>query len=110
MFDEETHFRLMRLLETHPQMSQREVARELGVSLGKANYCLKALMERGWVKATNFSNSRNKVAYLYLLTPRGLEQKARLTVRFLRIKMAEYARLREEIEQMRLETERYSQG
>jgi len=93
----------MRLLETHSEMSQRDLARELGISLGKVNYCLKALIEKGWVKATNFTNSHNKAAYMYLLTPYGIEQKAILTAKFLRVKMREYEALRVEIEQMRRE-------
>ena len=93
----------MRLVEARPELSQRELARELGVSLGKANYCLQALAAKGWLKAVNFRNSRRKVAYAYLLTPRGVEQKAVLTVKFLRAKMREYENLRLEIEQMRRE-------
>lgn len=84
-------------------MSQRDIARELGVSLGKVNYCLRALIGKGWIKATNFTNSQNKAAYMYLLTPRGIEQKATLTVRFLQLKMREYEALRAEIKQMRRE-------
>jgi EPS-associated MarR family transcriptional regulator len=95
----------MRLLEAHPDISQRDAARELGVSLGKVNYCLRALVGKGWIKATNFKNSNNKAAYLYLLTPRGIDQKARLTVEYLRIKVHEYERLRAEIEQIRKEAE-----
>lgn len=102
---DETHYKLMRLIEANPEMSQREVARELGISLGKVNYCLRALVQRGLVKASNFRNSQNKAAYMYFLTPRGLEEKARLTVRFLKIKMREYEKLRVEIEQMRKETQ-----
>jgi len=102
---EETHYKLMRLIQANPELSQREVARELGVSLGKVNYCLRALVRRGWIKAANFKNSRNKAAYMYLLTPRGIEQKASLTVRFLKIKMNEYERLKVEIEQIRREAE-----
>ncbi len=104
MGSEETRYRLLRLIEENPEMSQRDAARALGVSLGKVNYCLQALMKRGWIKASNFKNSNNKAAYMYLLTPRGLEEKARLTVRFLAVKMREYEQLREEIEQMRRET------
>jgi EPS-associated MarR family transcriptional regulator len=96
-------FQMMRLLESNPEMSQRDVAREMGISLGRVNYCLKALVNKGWIKATRFKNSQNKAAYMYLLTPRGIEGKARLTLRFLSIKMREYERLREEIEQIRLE-------
>ena len=88
-------------------MSQRDVARELGISLGTVNYCLKSLMERGWIKASNFKNSRNKVAYMYLLTPRGIEAKAGVTVRFLQRKMREYEALRDEIERIREEASQY---
>jgi EPS-associated MarR family transcriptional regulator len=104
MAAEEIHYKLMRMVQANPQISQREAARELGVSLGKVNYCLRALVRRGWVKATNFKNSQNKAAYMYLLTPRGLEQKASLTVRFLSVKLREYEALRVEIEQMRQES------
>src|SRR3989338_6679821 len=97
--DDDTHYRLLRLLEANPELSQRDLARELGTSLGKINYCLNALIEKGWVKAQNFRNSRNKLAYAYLLTPQGIEQKAKLTVRFLRRKIAEYNTLETEIEQ-----------
>jgi EPS-associated MarR family transcriptional regulator len=103
---EEAHYKLMRLLEANPGMSQRELAQRLGISLGKVNYCLQAVVSKGWIKATNFKNSRNKAAYSYLLTPRGLEMKARLTARFLSIKMREYEVLRAEIAEMQRETER----
>jgi len=102
---EEIHYKLMRLLQANPGMSQREAARELGISLGKVNYCLRALVAKGWVKASNFKNSRNKAAYMYLLTPRGLEQKASLTVRFLKVKLREYEVLQQEIEQMKREAQ-----
>ena len=102
----DVHYKLMRLLESNPEMSQRDIARVLGVSLGKANYCLRALIEKGWIKATNFTNSQNKAAYMYLLTPRGIEQKARLTVQFLQVRMREYEALRSEIRQMRREAGR----
>lgn len=100
----DVHYKLMRLLEAQPELSQRDIARELGISLGKANYCLQALIRRGLVKANNFTNSQNKAAYMYLLTPRGIERKASLAVRFLREKMREYEALRVEIEQMSRET------
>jgi EPS-associated MarR family transcriptional regulator len=103
MLSDEMRLKLMRLVEANPRASQRQVAREFGISLGKVNYCLQALVHRGWVKAGRFRTSRNKVAYRYLLTPRGIEAKARLTVRFLRIKMREYEALRGEIELLRRE-------
>jgi EPS-associated MarR family transcriptional regulator len=106
MLTEEVRYKLLKLLEPNPQLSQREVARELGISLGKVNYCLKALVDRGWIKAANFKNSKNKSAYMYLLTPRGFEEKARVTARFLQSRVQEYEALRAEIEQLRSEAER----
>lgn len=103
MLTEEVRYKLLKLLGPNPHLSQREVARELGISVGKVNYCLKALVERGLIKATNFKNARNKAAYMYLLTPRGIEEKARVTARFLRAKVREYEALRGEIEQIRSE-------
>lgn len=109
MMTDEMRYKLIRLLDANPAMSQRDVARELGISLGKANFCLQALMQKGWIKATNFKNSRNKAAYMYLLTPRGLEGKASLTLRYLQSKMREYEALRVEIEEMRREAERHGE-
>jgi len=103
LLSDEMRLKLMRLFETNPRASQRDVAREFGISLGKVNYCLQALVQKGWIKATRFKNSRNKAAYRYLLTPRGLEEKAALTVRFLQLKMREVETLRGEIEQLRRE-------
>src|SRR5690606_745075 len=101
MLTDEVRYRLMRLLADNPGMSQRDLARELGMSLGKVNYCLRGLMLKGWIKASNFKNSRRKSAYLYLLTPRGLEQKANLAMYFLQLKLREYEALRVEIDRMR---------
>ena len=99
--DNETHLHLLRLLQRQPNLSQRQLAQTLGISLGKTNYCLRALIEKGWVKTDNFTRSRNKAAYLYLLTPRGLSGKARLTLRFLRRKEAEHEALMQEIADLR---------
>jgi EPS-associated MarR family transcriptional regulator len=110
MLSEEVRYKLLRLLEPNPSLSQREVARELGISLGKVNYCLRALMDRGLIKVANFKNSKNKSAYKYLLTPRGLEEKARVTRLFLRMRMEEYEALRQEIEQIRHEAERQARS
>lgn len=109
MLDTATRYRLLKLLEARPEVSQRELARELGVSLGKVNYCLRALVDKGWVKARNFRNSRNKLAYLYVLTPRGVAEKARLTVEYLKIKLAEAEALEEEIATLRAEAARLQQ-
>ena len=101
--DQNTNLKLLRYLEDHPQVSQRELAEHLGVSLGKANYCLKALIEKGQVKARNFKNNDNKRSYLYLLTPSGVEAKARITVSFLHRKIREFEDLETEIEQLQRE-------
>ena len=100
---EDTHYKVLKIIESNPEITQRALANELGVSLGKANYCLKSLMEKGWVKANNFKNSNNKLAYAYLLTPQGIEQKGLITVQFLKRKMAEYEDLRHEIEELQKE-------
>ena len=93
----------MRLLEAHPEISQRDLARQLGVSLGRVNFCLQALMEKGLVKANNFKNSNNKKAYMYFLTRRGITEKARATTRFLERKLAEYEALQRELETLQRE-------
>ena len=103
---EEQHFRILRELERDPQVSQRRLAEELGVSVGKVNYCLKALIDRGLVKANNFRNSKNKRAYLYVLTAKGITEKSRNTLRFLQRKTAEYEALRREIDRLRREAKR----
>ena len=103
---DELHLKLLRLLESNPGLSQRQLARALGISLGSTNYALRALLERGWVKARNFTRSDNKRAYLYQLTPRGIAEKTRLAARFLRYKRAEYEALWREIEELRAEVER----
>jgi EPS-associated MarR family transcriptional regulator len=95
---------VMRLLDARPEVSQREVASSLGMSLGKANYCLRALVAKGFVKAQNYRNSTNKLAYFYLLTPSGIAAKTQLTREFLAIKMKEYEQLRVEIEQLKHES------
>ena len=105
MFDDTTSYGLLKTLEDNPGLSQRDLAKRLGVSLGKINFCLNALIEKGCLKVNNFRNSDNKLAYAYLLTPQGVEQKARMTVEFLQIKMHEYERLRTEIEELKLEAE-----
>jgi len=105
MFYDTTSYTLLKTLENNPGLSQRDLAKRLGVSLGKVNFCLKALIEKGCLKVNNFRNSGNKLAYAYLLTPQGVEQKARMTVEFLQIKMYEYERLRAEIDELKLEAE-----
>jgi len=101
--DDEIQYKLLRALQENPDVTQRELASILGVSLGKANYCLRALMGRGWVKMENFRRNPNKMGYVYLLTPCGIEEKARITVRFLRHKLHEFDVLKAELERLQLE-------
>jgi EPS-associated MarR family transcriptional regulator len=98
---EDTYFRVLRILQSSPDLTQREIAQLLGVSTSGLNYCLNALIDKGWVKVHNFSESKNKFGYVYLLTPSGIAEKAALTGRFLQRKLLEYEALRAEIETLR---------
>jgi EPS-associated MarR family transcriptional regulator len=100
---DETRYQLIKLIEENPSISQRELADRLGVSLGKVNYCLRALINVGWVKAGNFVRSDNKMRYAYVLTPAGLSEKTKITARFLQEKQAQYEALRAEIAQLKSE-------
>lgn len=102
---EELHHRILQILSEDQTISQRELANRLGVSLGKTNYLLQALIEKGWVKARNFKNNRNKLAYAYLLTPSGIEEKIRLTMQYLQQKVEEYHALRRQIDELRSDPE-----
>ena len=104
MLTDEYRYKILKILEQNPEISQRNLARELGSSLGRTNYCLKALIEVGLLKVTNFRNSRNKLAYIYLLTPYGIKEKALITERFLKLKLQEYETLEAEINVLRNET------
>lgn len=104
MLTDEYRYKILRLLEDKPDISQRELAKSLGISLGKANFCLKALIQKGLLKTTNFRNSQNKLAYMYLLTPKGVEEKSSITLRFLKSKIREYELLRAEVNLLILET------
>jgi EPS-associated MarR family transcriptional regulator len=96
---------LLRKLESSPNCTQRELSREMGVSLGKVNYCMKKLTEKGLIKITNFTHNPNKMGYVYLLTPSGIEEKSRLTFSFLKRKIVEYDILKKEIIALQLESE-----
>jgi len=100
---EDTYFRVLRILKENPDLTQRELAEKLGVSVGSLNYCLKALIEKGWIKMQNFSQSKNKFGYVYILTPQGISEKAALTSNFLKRKLSEYEALKLEIESLNLE-------
>ena len=96
---------LLRRLESNPEYTQRELSQDMGVSLGKVNYCMKKLTEKGWIKLSNFSHNPNKMGYAYLLTPGGIEEKSRLTFSFLKRKLIEYEVLKKEINKLQLESE-----
>jgi len=100
---EDLNFRTLRLLQEKPDASQRDLADQLGVSHGKMNYCLKALIDKGLIKLENFQNSQHKFKYAYLLTPAGITEKAKLTRRFLIRKLQEYEQLKSEIEELKNE-------
>ena len=100
---QETHLKVLRHLEDNPDVTQRELAVALGISLGKTNYCLKALINKGLIKAKNFKNNDNKRAYLYILTPKGIETKTKISIKFLKRKIQEYESLSQEIEQLKTE-------
>ncbi len=106
MNKKDIHLELLRKLEENPECTQRELSQEMGVSLGKVNYCMKKLIEKGWIKLINFSRNPNKVGYVYLLTPQGIEQKSKLTFAFLAKKMEEYKILKEEISLLKKDTKK----
>ena len=88
---------ILRKIQKNPEVSQREMAEDLGFSLGKLNYCLKALKEKGLIKIENFKKNPNKISYFYILTPKGIQEKTRLTLNFMKRKMDEYEQLKKEI-------------
>ena len=100
---EDTYFRIMRLVDEQPVISQRELAEKLGISLGALNYCLKALMDKGFVKLENFQNSKHTFKYAYILTPSGIAEKVSITGRFLKRKLQEYEALKAEIDTLKAE-------
>ena len=96
----DTHFRVMNLIHKNPDISQRELAKQAGISLGSMHYCLKALTLKGWLKAGNFKSNPDKSVYLYLLTPEGIKQKSQLAIGFLKRKRQEYTQLKREIDSL----------
>ncbi|GJL65418.1 MAG: MarR family EPS-associated transcriptional regulator [Nitrospirales bacterium] len=103
---DEITYKLLKSIEENPKQSQRDLSKSLGISLGKLNYCLRALVDRGMVKAQNFSRNPTKSDYLYLLTPMGVEEKGKVTLRFLRRKMQEYEQLKQDISELQAEAKR----
>ena len=110
MNKEDIHLDLLRKLEVNPEYTQRELSKEMGVSLGKINYCMQKLVEKGWIKLSSFRHHPNKVNYIYLLTPKGIEQKTRLTFSFLATKLEEYEILKEEINKLKQDAEKLQSG
>lgn len=106
MLSDEYRYKILKQLEANPEISQRELAGALGISLGRVNYCIQALIEKGLVKAKNFRNSKNKAGYAYLLTPSGIEEKIKITAYFLKRKVEEYEALEKEITQLRDEVKK----
>ena len=106
---EDTYFRVLRMLQDNPDMTQREIAERLGVSTSGLNYCLNALIDKGWVKVQNFSQSKNKFGYIYVLTPQGIAEKLALTSRFLKRKLSEYDALKAEIDGLQAEVQTSAQ-
>jgi EPS-associated MarR family transcriptional regulator len=110
LLTDEYRYRILKLLEADPHASQRRIADELGISLGRVNYCLKALIDKGLVKVNNFRNNANKRTYLYLLTPKGIEEKTKVTLQFLQVKMAEYEAVKREIDELQSEARRAAEA
>ncbi|MCK8602284.1 MarR family EPS-associated transcriptional regulator [Desulfoferrobacter suflitae] len=106
----DAHYLILKTLNETPNISQRLLAEKMGISLGKVNFCLNELARKGWIKVDRFKNSQNKMGYAYFLTPRGLEEKARLTVHFLRRKAEEYELIRQQIDELHQELEKERQS
>jgi|TARA_B110000008_G_scaffold182856_1_gene181773 EPS-associated MarR family transcriptional regulator len=101
MPNQQSKYQLLKSLEQDANLTQRQLSEELGISLGKVNYCLKSLIQKGFVKINNFKNSNHKLQYSYLLTPKGIEEKTKLTIEFLKVKTEEYEALKEEVEKIK---------
>jgi EPS-associated MarR family transcriptional regulator len=108
MLDEALRYQILKQLQDNPNISQRDLAESLGISLGKVNYCLKGLMETGIIKVDNFKKSKNKLTYAYILTPAGIEEKAKVTMRFFKSRLKQYEELEREIDALRKEVKRQS--
>ena len=104
-YEQEIHYRLLKVLSQDPQLGQRDMAKRMGISLGKVNYCISELAAKGWIKITRFRSAKNKIPYTYLLTPKGLEEKGKLTLRFLKRKLSEYEEIKKQIRELHYEVE-----
>ena len=107
MSNKQSQYQILKSLEQDPNYTQRQLSKDLDLSLGKVNYCLRSIVEKGFVKIDNFKNNKNKSQYSYLLTPKGIEEKAKLTMEFIRIKTQEYEQLKDEIESLKIDVKKY---
>jgi EPS-associated MarR family transcriptional regulator len=105
--NKQSQYQILKSLEQDPNYTQRQLSKDLDLSLGKVNYCLRSIVEKGFVKIDNFKNSKNKSQYSYLLTPKGIEEKAKLTMEFIRIKTQEYEQLKDESESLKIDVKKY---
>jgi len=99
-YEQEIRYRLLKILAREPQLGQREMAKRMGISLGKVNFCVSELADKGWIKVTRLKSARKKIPYIYMLTPKGLEEKGKLTVRFLKRKVSEYEEIKMQISEI----------
>jgi len=104
-YEQEIHYRLLKVLTEESNLGQRDMAKRMGISLGKVNYCISKLAAKGWIKITRFRSAKNKIPYTYMLTPKGLEEKGRLTLRFLKRKLSEYEEIKKQIRELHCEVE-----
>lgn len=104
-YEQGIHYRLLKMLSKEPNVTQRDMAKRMGISLGKMNYCVTELAAKGWIKIIRFKSAKNKTPYTYLLTPKGLEEKARMTLSFLKRKLAEYEEIKKQIRELHYEVE-----
>jgi len=104
-YEQEIRYRLLKVLSQDPNLGQRDMAKRMGISLGKVNYCVSELASKGWIKITRFKSAKKKIPYTYMLTPKGLEEKGRLTLRFLKRKLSEYEEIKRQITELTIEVE-----
>ena len=106
IYEQEIRYRLLKILAREPRLGQREMAKRMGISLGKVNFCVTELADKGWIKITRLKSARKKIPYIYMLTPRGLEQKAKITLKFLKRKLSEYEEIKHQIKDIVNEAEK----
>ena len=104
-YEQEIRYRLLKVLSQDPNLGQRDMAKRMGISLGKVNYCVSELASKGWIKITRFKSAKKKIPYTYMVTPKGLEEKGRLTMRFLKRKLSEYEEIKKQIRELYCEAQ-----